>query len=73
MGLRTAYGRRSAIIEKFGWTWDYLNHGIAYAIVERMLVDASWVDYDADGRMEMAVTDSNADEIMAMLNKRGKR
>lgn len=76
MGLRSPYGRRGAICEKYGWTWDYLHHGIAYAIVERMLIDASWVDYDTTrkgkGGATIAVTNRNAKEIMAMLNKRNK-
>lgn len=74
MGMRSPYGKRAAICEKFGWSWDYLTHGLPYAIVERMLVDGSWIDYDQDGKSgAIEITDGNADEIMRMLNERNKR
>lgn len=44
--MMTPYGRRGAICEHYGWTWDYLHHCIPYAIVLRMMADAPTYDYD---------------------------
>ncbi len=55
----------------FGWPLDYLLHGIPWGTVQRMLIDAPGVE-DAESKQEsgdIVLTDDNADEIMAMINR----
>lgn len=33
------YGSRGAILAHFHWDWDYLNRGIRWPIVQRILAD----------------------------------
>lgn len=48
---------------------DYLEHGIAWATVQRMLIDAPGVEEKAkEKNVEMALTDDNAAEVMELLN-----
>ena len=55
----------------FGWTLDYLLHGIPWGTVQRMLIDAPGVE-DEDttkGDTEIVLTDDNADEVMKLINR----
>ena len=45
-GLKSPFGRRGAICAHFGWTWEYLHNGIAWATVQRMMADAPSFDYE---------------------------
>lgn len=54
----------------FGWTLDYLLHGIPWGTVQRMLIDAPGVE-DEDTKKEdteIVLTDNNADEVMKIIN-----
>lgn len=54
----------------FGWTLDYLLHGIPWGTVQRMLIDAPRVE-DEDTKKEdteIVLTDDNADEVMKIIN-----
>jgi hypothetical protein len=52
---------------------DYLEHGIPWATVQRMLIDAPGVEEKAKQQsVEMALTDENAGEIMELLNSFNK-
>ena len=54
----------------FGWTLDYLLHGIPWGTVQRMLIDAPGVE-DEDttkNNTEIVLTDDNADEVMKLIN-----
>lgn len=68
--MRSPYGLRGSICAHYGWTWDYLMHGIPYAIVKRMAADAPGIDYDnkkEDTMLELS--DDNADEILELINR----
>lgn len=55
----------------FGWTLDYLLHGIPWGTVQRMLIDAPGVEDDEDTKKEdteIVLTDDNADEVMKIIN-----
>lgn len=47
-GLRSPYGRRGSICAHFGWTWGYLHHGVPWAVVQRMMIDAPSYEYKRD-------------------------
>ena len=65
-GLNSPHGRRGAICEHFGWTYDYLLHGIAWSIVQRMMIDAPLFD---DGEVsEITLTEGNQEEILNYVN-----
>ena len=54
----------------FGWTLDYLLHGIPWGTVQRMLIDTPGVE-DEDTKKEdteIVLTDDNADEVMKIIN-----
>ena len=67
-GLNSPHGRRGAICEHFGWTYDYLLHGIAWSIVQRMMIDAPSFD-DTDGDVnEIDLSESNQEQILNYVN-----
>jgi len=68
-GLNSPYGRRGAICEHFGWTYDYLLHGIAWSIVQRMMIDAPSYDIsDGNEVEEIVLTEDNNEQIMNYVN-----
>ena len=67
-GLNSPYGRRGAICAHFGWSWDYLHNGIAWAIVQRIMVDLPSYDSEDKGEEEIALNSENADNIMNFIN-----
>lgn len=66
-GLNSPHGRRGAICSHFGWTYDYLMNGIAWSIVQKMMVDAPSYDMD-EKEEEIALTENNSDDIMNYVN-----
>ena len=57
----------------FGWTLDYLEHGVPWATVQRMLIDAPGIEEkDKKAPVELALTDDNAGEVMELLNSFNK-
>lgn len=68
-GLNSPHGRRGAICEHFGWTYDYLLHGIAWSIVQRMMIDAPSYDFeDKPDVQEIKLTEDNNEQIMNFVN-----
>lgn len=65
-GLNSPFGRRGAICQNFGWTWDYLLHGIAWAVVQRIMCDLP--SYDSENDDDVVLTEDNADTIMNFIN-----
>lgn len=65
-GLKSPYGRRGAICEHFGWSWDYLHHGIAWSVVQRIMADLP--SYDEKKDEEMDLNPENAEQIMNFIN-----
>lgn len=63
-GLKSPYGRRGSICAHYGWTWEYLHHGIAWAVVQRMMIDATSIQEKSD---EIELTDENSDEVLKLL------
>lgn len=50
---------------------EYLQHGIAWSIVQRMLLDAPSYDYDFEkknNKDEVRLSEENADKIAAHIN-----
>lgn len=66
-GLNSPHGRRGAICAHYGWTLDYLTNGIAWSIVQRMMIDAPSFDMDKEDE-EIALTESNTENIMNYVN-----
>ena len=68
-GLNSPYGRRGAICEHFGWTYDYLLHGIGWPTVQKMMIDAPSFDIDGEDKHEViALTESNEQQILNYVN-----
>lgn len=72
-GLKSPFGRRGSVCAHFGWTMDYLLHGIPWGTVLRMLIDAPGVEEteskDKGDDTAIALTDDNADEVMNLINQ----
>lgn len=67
-GLNSPHGRRGAICAHFGWTYEYLMNGIAWSVVQKMMIDAPSYDLENDNEEEIALTESNSDDIMNYVN-----
>ena len=70
-GLNSPHGRRGAICAHFGWTYDYLVNGIAWSLVQRMMLDAPNYDVDANNGNndeDIVLTKSNSEDIMKYVN-----
>lgn len=66
-GLNSPFGNRGAICAHYGWTWEYLHQGIAWAIVQRMLADAP--NYTgADKDKETKLTNKNKKNVASAIN-----
>lgn len=52
----------------FGWTWDYLNNGIAWSIVQRMMSDLPSYDYEDEEKEKVKLNRENAQSIMNHIN-----
>lgn len=63
------------ICHHFGWELDYLLWKIDWRIVQRMLIDAPSYESEKDKQGEgeksksIKITEQNADELMAQLEK----
>lgn len=64
-------GRRGAICEHFGWTYDYLTEGIPWGLVQRMMIDAPSYEVNDPKEENIRLTEENADSIMAYINGLG--
>lgn len=69
-GLNSPHGRRGAICAHFGWTYDYLLRGIAWGLVQRMMVDAPGYDYNADDDDTVIdlTQNKNTQQVMDFIN-----
>lgn len=67
-GLKSPYGRRGAICEHFGWTWDYLHHGIAWSVIQRIMCDLPFFEETNGEVQEVELSDDNATDIMNYIN-----
>lgn len=65
-GLNSPYGRRGSICQHFGWTWDYLHHGIAWSIISRIMIDLPAFHSKKDENVKL--DDENADDVMNYIN-----
>jgi len=62
--MKSPFGQRDSILSKYHWTLDYLLWGIKWAIVQRMLIDASRYKYnkkDKEGNYVEKVKAEQAD------------
>ena len=67
--MNSPHGRRGAICAHFGWTYDYLVNGIAWSLVERMMIDAPSYEYDsATGGIPSSLTLDNNEDVINYLN-----
>ena len=67
-GLKSPYGRRGSICAHFSWTWDYLHHGLPWATIQRMLIDAPSIETEKDGKKHVEITPDNVDDIINSIN-----
>lgn len=65
--MSSPHGRRGAICQHFGWTYDYLLNGIAWGLVQRMMIDAPSYDM-GDKEEDIVLTEENAQNIMNYVN-----
>ncbi|MDO4782986.1 MAG: hypothetical protein Q4A09_07220 [Capnocytophaga felis] len=68
-GLKSPHGRRGAICSHFGWTWHYLHEGIAWSLVQRMMIDAPSYETEDDENEDVALTDENAEYFLNYFNQ----
>lgn len=70
-GLKSPHGRRGSVCAHFGWTLDYLLHGISWGTVQRMIVDAPGAEEEdtKPGTTEVVLTEENASEVLDLINK----
>ena len=70
-GLKSPHGRRGSVCAHFGWTLDYLLHGISWGMVQRMIVDAPGAEEEdtKPGTTEVVLTEENAGEVLDLINK----
>lgn len=73
--MRSTWGRRGTIMEKFGWTWEYINWGIPFAVIQRIMADLPWFKYnrvDAKGKPKkkpgVKLTSDNVGDIINQFN-----
>lgn len=68
-GLNSPHGRRGALCAHFGWTYDYLVNGVAWGLVERMMIDAPSYDTDSDPNVQqITLTESNQEQVLNYVN-----
>lgn len=68
--MKSPWGRRGAILEHFGWTYDYLLEGIGWASVQKMMFDAPSYDYDGkDDVKHIYLTDASEEELEKYLRE----
>lgn len=74
-GLNSPFGSRGAICAHFHWPYEYLQWGIRWGIVQRMLADAPQYHYDTDTKgkpknlkQAKKLSNKNAKEMMAYFN-----
>ena len=68
-GLNSPHGRRGALCAHFGWTYDYLMNGVAWGLVERMMIDAPSFDTDSNPEVkEIALSESNQQQVLSYVN-----
>lgn len=67
---RSTYGHRAAICEKFGWTLDYLTHGVSWAYITRCLIDSPRYESNEERNEKQTVrlTEQNANEFLKLVN-----
>lgn len=69
--LKSPKGRRGAICEHFGWTYDYLTEDIPWCLVQRMTIDTPSHEVNDPKEENIRLTLENADSIMAYINGLG--
>lgn len=73
-GLKSTFGYRYAICQALGWTIDYLENGISWVKVQRMIIDAPGYEIeDEEGgllgdKTDVRLTADNADAINNYIN-----
>jgi hypothetical protein len=56
----------TAICAQMGWSWEFLHHGISWALVQRILADQARI-VDGKEKKTVRLTEKNADEIIKQL------
>ncbi|WP_313386897.1 hypothetical protein [Chishuiella sp.] len=75
--MRSTYGTRASICNHFNWTLDYLENGISWAKVQRLMADMPSYDYDdkesdsnnnnSQVNKPVKITEQNAGDILKMF------
>lgn len=57
------------ICAHFGWTWEYLHHGIPFNTVQKIMQDLPEYDSDDDLEKETGeIKEQTAEEFAALMN-----
>lgn len=75
--MKSTYGTRASICNHFNWTLDYLENGISWAKVQRLMADMPSYDYDnkesdsnnnnSQSNKSIKITEQNAGDILKMF------
>lgn len=66
--MKSPAGRRGSICAHFGWTYEYLTHGISYPLLTRMLIDAPDYSNDDDKTEPIALDGNNIENLVNAIN-----
>lgn len=68
--MRSPWGKRGAILEHFGWTYDYLLEGIGWLTVQKMMADAPSYEHESDdGSKRVDLTEATPEELEKYLDE----
>lgn len=68
--MKSPWGRRGAILEHFGWTYEYLLEGIGWLTVQKMMSDAPFYEYDkGEEAKNIDLREATEEELEKYLNE----
>lgn len=68
--MKSPWGKRGAILEHFGWTYDYLMEGIGWLTVQKMMADAPSYEFEDDDKGKtIDLRDATEEELEKYLNE----
>jgi hypothetical protein len=57
------------LCEHFGWSYDFLLHGIAWMTVQKMMLDApSYTGEEEEGEQDLTLTEGKCEQIANYIN-----
>lgn len=68
--MKSPWGKRGAILEHFGWTYDYLLEGIGWLTVQKMMADAPSYEHESDNESKRVdLTEATPEELEKYLDE----